>query len=61
MMYNDDGRATVSIHAVAKVSLDPSQASHPNPIAGVARLVSEESARSWGLMSVGVFRRALVR
>ena len=52
------GERRLPIHAVAKVSPDPSQASHPNPIAGVARLVSEESARSWGLMSVGVFRRA---
>jgi AraC family transcriptional regulator len=43
---------------VPKLSPDPSHASHPNPIAGAPRLVSEESARSWRLLSVGVFRRA---
>jgi AraC family transcriptional regulator len=34
---------------------DINRASHP--IAGVSKLVSEEKSRSWGLMSVGVFRR----
>jgi AraC-like DNA-binding protein len=33
------------------------RAAHPGPITGVSRLVSEEKSRSWGLMSVGVFRR----
>ena len=40
------------------LSPDPSHASHLNPIAGARRLVSEESARSWRQLSVGVFRRA---
>ena len=43
---------------MVKVSPDTSQASHPNPIAGAPKPVSEESARSWGLMSVGVCRRS---
>jgi AraC family transcriptional regulator len=30
---------------------------HPGPITGVSKRVSEETSRSWGLMSVGVFRR----
>ncbi len=37
---------------------DTSQAKHFGQIAGVPRLVNEERSRSWGLMSVGVFRRA---
>jgi hypothetical protein len=34
------------------------RAAYPAPITGVPTLVSEEKSRSWGLMSVGVFRRA---
>ncbi len=32
-------------------------AAHPGLITGVSKLVSAEKSRSWGLMSVGVFRR----
>jgi AraC family transcriptional regulator len=34
------------------------QAARPNPITRGRKLVSEEKSRSWGLISVGVFRRA---
>jgi len=34
------------------------RAAHPGAVTGVPKLVSEEKSRSWGLMSVGVFRRA---
>ena len=37
---------------------DVNRAAHPGPIPGLPKLVSEEKSRSWGLMSVGVFRRA---
>jgi hypothetical protein len=37
---------------------DVNRAAHPGPMMGVPKLVSEEKSRSWGLMSVGVFRRA---
>jgi AraC-like DNA-binding protein len=37
---------------------DINRAAHPGPMTGVPKLVSEEKSRSWGLMSVGVFRRA---
>jgi AraC-like DNA-binding protein len=33
------------------------RAARPDPITGDLKLVSEERSRSWGLMSVGVFRR----
>src|SRR5271166_3149853 len=37
---------------------DINRPAHPGPITGLPKLVSEEKSRSWGLMSVGVFRRA---
>src|SRR5271154_2088368 len=37
---------------------DTYRAAHPGPATGVSRLVSEEKSRSYGMMSVGVFRRA---
>jgi AraC family transcriptional regulator len=37
---------------------DVNRAAHQGPITGLSKLVSEEKSRSWGLMSVGVFRRA---
>jgi AraC family transcriptional regulator len=30
----------------------------PIPVTGVSKLVTEETSRSWGLMSIGTFRRA---
>ncbi len=43
------------MQAVTQLSPDINRAAHP--ITGVPKLVSEEKSRSWGLMSVGVFRR----
>jgi AraC family transcriptional regulator len=37
---------------------DSNRPAHPGPTTGVSKLVSEETSRSWGLMSVGIFRRA---
>ena len=43
---------------MTKLSADTYRAAHPGPATGVSRLVSEEKSRSYGMMSVGVFRRA---
>jgi AraC-like DNA-binding protein len=37
---------------------DTYRAARPGPATGASRLVSEEKSRSYGMMSVGVFRRA---
>ena len=44
--------------AVTRFSLEMNRAARPGPITGGLKLISEESSRSWGLLSVGVFRRA---
>jgi len=46
------------MRAVTVVCPEMNRAAHPNPITRGLKLVSEEKSRSWGLISVGVFRRA---
>jgi AraC-like DNA-binding protein len=42
---------------VTKLCLDKSRAPRPSLASSVPKLVGEEKSRSWGLVSVGVFRR----
>jgi hypothetical protein len=46
------------MRAVTGVCPETDRVARPNPIACGLKLVSEEKSRSWGLISVGVFRRA---
>ena len=46
------------MRAVTKVCPETDRSAPPNPITSGLELVSEEKSRSWGLISVGVFRRA---
>jgi hypothetical protein len=43
---------------MTKLCPDSNRPAHSGPTTGVSKLVSEERSRSWGLMSVGIFRRA---
>jgi AraC-like DNA-binding protein len=43
---------------MTKLCPDSNRPAQPGPTTGVSKLVSEERSRSWGLMSVGIFRRA---
>src|SRR5215813_8551696 len=43
---------------MTKLCLDSNRPAHPGPTTGGSKLVSEETSRSWGLISVGIFRRA---
>jgi len=51
-------KGRLPIQTVTKLCPDKSRAPRPNPASSVPRLVGEERSRSWGLVSVGVFRRA---
>jgi len=46
------------MRAVTVVCPEMNRAARPNPITHDLKLVSKEKSRSWGLISVGVFRRA---
>jgi len=46
------------MRAVTRVYPETDRAARPNPVTRGLKLVSEEKSRSWGLISVGVFRRA---
>jgi AraC family transcriptional regulator len=45
------------MRAVTRVCPETDRTAPPNPIARGLKLVSEEKSRSWGLMTVGIFRR----
>ncbi|HKM73317.1 MAG TPA: hypothetical protein VJX94_25185, partial [Stellaceae bacterium] len=46
------------MQAVTRLYPDINRAARPDPVTGGLKMVSEEKSRYWGLMSVGVFRRA---
>ena len=46
------------MRTVTRLRSETDRAVRPNPIVSGLKLVSEEKSRSWGLMSVGIFRRA---
>ena len=46
------------MRAVTVVCPEMNRAARPNPTTRDLKLISEEKSRSWGLLSVGVFRRA---